>query len=179
MGYLMRTYRLIQGFRVLVLAALFAFCPALIQAQDVEDFGEDVYVSQPLFKGQLFQYAVKQYIEKTIRSRTSATKTVFYEAEIKITLKETGALKKVEIINSTGSDYLDRQIIVNCRDFVRKKHMTPAKADGNPIEYSMIVPLMIEFRDLNENQNSPRYYNWGTSYRGVTPSTVTSPYYSR
>ena len=176
----MRLLKSIQGLRALALTVLLALCPVLLQAQDVEDFGEDAYVSQPLYKGQLFQYAVKQYIEKSIRSLTRANETVFYESEIKITLKETGALKIVEIINSTGSDYLDRQIIVKCRDFVRKKHMTPAKADGNPIEYSVIVPLIIEFRNLyDSNRNTGRSYNWGNTYRGVTPGNVVSPNYSR
>lgn len=145
-----------------------------------QDSDEDLDISMPLYKGQLFQYAVKQYIEKSIRSLTRATETVFYESEIKITIKENGALKKVEIINSTGSDFLDRQIIVKCRDFVRKKHMTPAKKDGTPIEYSVIVPLIIEFRNLDDgNQNSPRYYNWGNGYRGLSPGNVTSPNYNR
>ena len=172
----MRIFKSIQGLRALALIVLFALCPVLLQAQNVEETGEDVYVSQPLFKGQLFQYAVKQYIEQSIRSLTRATETVFYESEIKITIKETGALKKVEILNSTGSDYLDRQIIVKCRDFVRKKHMTPAKIDGNPIEYSVVVPLIIEFRNLDDgNRNTGRSYNWGSTYRGVTPGNVTSP----
>ena len=162
------------------LAVLFTLCPVLLQAQDVEETREDVYVSQPLYKGQLLQYAVKQYIEKTIRSLTRATETVFYEAEIKITLKETGALKKVEILNSTGSDYLDRQIIVNCHDLVRKKHMTPAMVDGKPIEYSVIVPLIIEFRVLDDGKrNYGKSYNWGNTYRGVSPGNVVSPNYNR
>ena len=170
MGYLMRIF----------LIALFTLCPVFIQAQDVEETGEDVYVSQPLYKGQLFQYAVKQYIEKSIRSLTRAAETTFYEAEIKITLKETGALKKVEILYSTGSDYLDRQIRVKCRDFVRKKHMTPAYADGKPVEYSVIVPLIIEFRVLDDGiNNNPKYYNWGSGYRGMTPSSATNPRNSR
>lgn len=162
------------------LAMLLILCPVVLQAQDVEETGEDVYVSQPLYKGQLLQYAVKQYIEKTIRSTTTATETTFYEAEIEITLKETGALKKVKIINSTGSDYLDRQILVNCRDFVRKKHMTPAMVEGKPIEYSVIVPLIIEFRVLNDGKrNYGKSYNWGNTYRGVSPGNVVSPNYNR
>ena len=175
----MKSIRILKGLRTIVLTVIVTLSPLFLQAQDVNGLGDDVDVTQPLYKGQLFQYTVKQYIEKSIRSMTSSTETTFYEAEVKITIKENGGLKKVEILYSTGSDFLDRQIRIKCRDFVRKKDMTPAYADGKPIEYSVIVPLMIEFRVLNDNQNTPRYYNWGNSYRGMTPSSATNPRNSR
>ena len=172
----MKTKKIQYGFRALLVIAFVTLCPVFLHAQNPNDIGDDENVTQPMYKGQLFQYAVKQYIEKSIRSMTSSTETTFYEAEIMITLKKTGALKKVEILNSTGSDFLDRQIIIKCRDLVRKKHMTPACLDGKPIEYSVYVPLIIEFRVLNDNRNTPVRWNWGGStYRGTTPGSVTRP----
>ena len=165
--------------KFMLLIVLVASC-GLSFAQNIDD---DPDVSMPLYKEQLLQYAVKQYVEKQINATSRAYVTgwayrgaeaFYYEAEVKLTIKENGALKKAEIVNSTGRSVLDKLILRHIRDFVRKKHVTPALKNGEPVEYSFILPLVVEYYKLPDNSNQPRYYNWGNTYRGTTPANAGS-----
>ncbi|MBR4805851.1 MAG: hypothetical protein IK042_05065, partial [Bacteroidales bacterium] len=85
-----------------------------------------------------------------------------------------GALKKARIVESTGWPELDKQILMRCRDFIRKRHVTPAYSSDGPEEYICSIPLTFEYyKRRDESQAKPIRYLSAGSYRGTTPYSVT------
>lgn len=134
-------------------------------------------VRYPTYRGQPFLLAVKYYIENGVffGSDTEDNPNLEkYHSEVLIILKKNGALKKARIVESTGWPELDKQILMRCRDFIRKRHVTPAYSSDGPEEYICSIPLTFEYyKRRDESQAKPIRYQSAGSYRGTTPYSVT------
>lgn len=134
-------------------------------------------VRYPTYRGQPFLLAVKNYIENGVffGSGTARNPNLKkYHSEVLIILKKNGALKKARILESTGWPELDRQILVRCRDFIRKKYVTPAYSSDGPEEYICSIPITFEYFERNDESQQAKPMNYQSApYRGITPYSVT------
>lgn len=165
---------MIRLFIISILFLLFSVNLSEAQTLRTGDGGKDAKIlSQPLYKGVLFQEAVKNYVENVaINVYPSVFTLTKYHSEVQFKLKKNGSLETVEITKSTGNPELDHKIIVACKDYIKKKHVTPAYSDEGPVDYSFTVPFEVEFFNVPERSNQSLKYQKAASVRGMTPYTV-------
>lgn len=131
-------------------------------------------VSQPLYKGVLFQQAIKNYIENTaINVYPSVFSLTTYYSEIKFLLRKNGSLKTVQVIKSTGNPELDHKIVIACKNFTKRKYVSPACSETGPVDYSFTVPFEVQFFNVPKENISTLQYQKAASFRGMTPYSVT------
>ena len=135
--------------------------------------GEATIVSQPLYKGTLFQEAVKNYVDNVaINVYPSVFPLSKYYSEVQFQLKKNVSLKTVIMTKSTGIPELDHKIIVACKNFVKKKHVTPAYSSEGPVDYSFTVPFEVEYYDVPKNSAQSLRYQKAAPVRGMTPNAA-------
>lgn len=134
-------------------------------------------VKYPTYRGQPFLLAVKNFIENGVffgSGMGDNPNLEKYHSEVLIILKKNGALKKARIVESTGWPELDSQILMRCRDFIRKKYVTPAYSSDGPEEYICSIPITFEYYKRRDESKQAKPIKYETApYRGITPYSVT------
>lgn len=124
----------------------------------------------PMFKGKPFKQAVAQYFEDNGLYGWHSDRTnrnTDYYPEVLFKINADGSLKEASIVKSTGNNDLDNKLINQCRNLIRKKHITPSYSGDEAVPCEVIVP--IHFKDNNYLQagnKNLRYTDPG--YRGIT-----------
>jgi hypothetical protein len=165
---------MIRLFIISILFLLFSVNLSEAQTLRTGDGGKDAKIlSQPLYKGVLFQEAVKNYVDNVaINVYPSVFPLSKYYSEVQFQLKKNGSLKTVIMTKSTGIPELDHEIIVACKDFVKKKHVTPAYSSEGPVDYSFTVPFEVEYYDVPKNSAQSLRYQKAAPFRGMTPNAA-------
>ena len=165
---------MIRLFIISILFLLFSVNLSEAQTLRTGDGGKDAKIlSQPLYKGVLFQEAVKNYVDNVaINVYPSVFPLSKYYSEVQFQLKKNGSLKTVIMTKSTGIPELYHEIIVACKDFVKKKHVTPAYSSEGPVDYSFTVPFEVEYYDVPKNSAQSLRYQKAAPFRGMTPNAA-------
>lgn len=108
----------------------------------------------PKFKGVAYQLAVNDYIKDCFRNYqlTNSSNMTYYPI-IAFTIREDGSLEEAAIVRTTGSKSLDNKLLNLCKDFSRKKFMTPAYSEEGPIACTVEVPLEFNYTIMKDFKN--------------------------
>ena len=160
--------------KIIYLFALALLVPLNVSAQT----GDYSLTDFPKFKGEVFQQAVYKYIQYEFRN--SPTREREYHPVVSFLFNDDGSLKKAEVVETSGSNTVDSRLLNLCKNFTRKKFMTPAYSEEGPIpctvtvrfDFRWITPR--DFKEPTENKDlgyRTYYYNhyWNPAVSGKDP----------
>lgn len=142
----------VKEFVLLVLAAVFG--PMSVSAQnpstendsaDVEEVVEDVIV-QPEFDGgmtDLYDYIMTNFIYPDECERRHVSGTV----EMKFTVERSGDVTAVSVVKGLD-ETIDEELI---RIFRAMPLWNPATLNGNPVRYTVVMPVTLKLSRTNKN----------------------------
>ena len=165
--------------KIIYLILPMLFFPSIGYCQQLSSDKE--IIKWPTFKDELFQVAVYNYIYNELDLSNVVSPSMGlsdYTPKVSFSIKSNGSLKTAKIIQSTGSKWLDNKVLMLCKDFVRKKFMTPAYSENGPVECYLTVTLGFRYYSLSKNNSGPiRYLSGGHSmYSKWTDLYTPSPY---
>ena len=129
----------------------------------------------PKYKGKVYHQAVYDYIQYEFRNSNDSRLYREYHPVISFSFNEDNKKKKAEVLQTSGSNTVDRKILNLCKIFTRKKYMEPGYSEEGPIPCT--VAVQFDFRwitpwDFKYPQNTDmgyrEYYHmgyWNPAYR--------------
>jgi len=129
------------------------FMPCITSAQPKYlDKSEGLSIKDyPRFKGVEYQIAVTEYIQDYFRDYTLSNKyNTSYMSTLAFVFDEKGSLVKVVVSKTTGSNLLDNKLLNLCKDFTRKKFMTPALSEDGPVPCVLEIPFEFNYSIMKD-----------------------------
>ena len=156
------------------------------QTSHLDGNGRPTIKEYPKYKGKIYQIAIADYIQYYFRNNNlKNSSNRLYTPVLSFCFSEEGTLIGVNVVQSTGSVLLDNKLKNLCKDFSRKKFMSPAFSEDGPIacelevQLEFVYPIMRDFK--KENLGYREYYYMGyipyysaheygnNSFRGSVP----------
>ncbi|MBP5517541.1 MAG: hypothetical protein J6X91_02605 [Bacteroidales bacterium] len=128
------------------------------QSNLTANIGKTLIKQYPKFKGVEYQLAVYDYIKDYFRNYdlTNRSNMAYYPV-IAFDFREDGSLAEASIVRTTGSKSLDDKLLKLCKDFTRKKYMTPANSGEGPIACTVEVLLEFNYTIMKDFSNEGNY----------------------
>ena len=130
------------------------------------DSNSQAIKENPKYKGIDYQIAITEYINSKYEnfSNTSDTYAKRYTPVIAFSFNSDGSLACANIVKTTGSKNFDDKLLKLCKDFTRKRLMSPALSEEGPIPCT--IEVRFDFRyfkmdSTNENLGYRESYNTG------------------
>lgn len=149
--------RAVSFTKQILICLAFSLLPILAFGQNNGTNQNSSIKEYPKFKGVEYQIAVHDYIKYCFRNYvlTNRSNTTYYSV-MAFTIREDGSLADASIVQTTGSKFLDNKLLNLCKDFTRKKHMTPAYSEDGPVVCTIEVPLEFNYSIMEDFKNKGR-----------------------
>ena len=154
--------------KIILVACLVSLMPvwSFAQISYVKGDEKSVIKEFPKYKGVEYQLAITDYIKYFFRNNDLKNRSnKLYTPVFSFCFNEKGSLLGVNVVQSTGSVVLDSKLQNICKDFTRKKFMSPAFSEEGPIacvlevQLEFVYPIMKDFK--KDNLGYREYYYMG------------------
>lgn len=125
----------------------------------------------PKFKGIAYQIAISEYINSKYENfnNTSDTYASHYSPVIAFTFKSDGSLADAYIVKTTGSKNFDDKLLKLCKDFTKKKFMSPAFSAEGPVPCTVEVEFDFRYFKMDPINEGLGYRE--SYYTGYIPNS--------
>ena len=142
----------VRGLVALVIAAMLNFIPAIVQGvyadtdNDTTDVKKENVIVQPEYDGgisKLYDYITTNFIYPDECGKRQVSGTV----EVKFTIEKSGDVSAVSVIKGID-ETIDEELV---RIFKAMPMWIPATLDGEPVRYTVVMPITLKLSRANKN----------------------------